>query len=128
MSEALEQRVEALEERVEKLEEKIQPSSSRSISGSLANFLNDIEPGNHYQRATTIGYYLLHEQEQDSFDIDDIEGGYNDCRISKPANFSDVLAGAEDKGWTMRYRREGQKQLWKITSKGDEAVEGRFEE
>jgi hypothetical protein len=125
MSEALEHRVEELEDRVESLEEKIQGGDSPTHfdDGSLASFLQKVEPANHYQRSTAIGYHLLHKEGQDSFDVNDIEDGYNDCSISKPANFSDVISGADEKGWSMRYRMEGQKQLWKITPKGDEAVE-----
>lgn len=128
MTESLETRVQQLEQRVDKLENEIQAGGIRATEGDLEAFLKDVEPATHIQRSVTIGYYLLHEEGQDSFTINDIEGGYNKCRIAKPANFSDVLAGAQEKEWTMRYRKEGQTQLWKVTPEGDLAVEGGFQE
>lgn len=127
MTQALQNRVEDLERRVDALEEELQDGGVRRVEGSLETFLKDVGPSTHIQRSVTIGYYLLHEEAQESFTINDIEGGYNECRIAKPANFSDVLAGAEEKDWAMRYRREGKNQLWKITPDGDEAVEGWLE-
>lgn len=127
MTQALQDRVDKLEERVSELEEALQAGSIRSAKGGLASFLLEIEPSTHIQRSVTIGYYLLHKEGQNSFTINDIEEGYNECRIAKPANFSDVLAGAEEKDWAMRHKLEGRRQLWKITSDGDSAVEGGFD-
>lgn len=124
---SLERRVEELEARVDDLESEIDTvPPSRSETG-IETFLNSKEPGTHVEQVTTLGYYIVHIDEEDAFTINHIQEAYDQCRLPDPANMSDVLAGAEDKGWLKRKGTHGRKQLWTVTPAGDEAVEGGFE-
>lgn len=128
MTNELKPRVEELERRVDELEERIKSGVVPTTGSDLDSFLQDVSPATHVERATAIGFYLTHKAGQDSFDVGDIDGGYVDARVPKPANLSDVLAGAEDKGWLMHSETRGQTQHWKITRQGDEAVKSEFEQ
>lgn len=128
MSAELKQRVEDLEQRVEDLEEIIAGASVTQSDSDMETFLERTTPGTHVERVTAIGYYLVHEEGETPFTIDEVKQGYEDCRIPKPANLSDVLAGAEENGWVMRQGTRGKKQLWTVTRDGDKAVESGFEQ
>lgn len=127
MTTDIEQRVKVLEMRVDELEEEMSGSSIVKSSSDVEGFLEAVSPDTHVERATTIGFYLVHEQNQSPFTVEDVERGYEIARIPKPANLSDVLAGAEEKDWVMRAGTEGQHQLWTVTQEGDAAVEKGFQ-
>lgn len=119
----LEERVADLEERVSELEEMVSGAQVMPSESDLESFIKQVDPGTHVERATAIGYYLTHEESDSApFSVSDIEEGYMACRIQKPANLSDVLSGAEERGWLVRAGKRGQHQLWQISHMGDEAV------
>lgn len=128
MTSDLEDRLTKLENRVDELEERIEAGIVPVSGSDLDSFLDEVSPATHVERSTAIGFFLTHEAGRESFDVGDVEEGYVKTRIPKPANLSDVLAGAEERGWLMRYGKEGQTQLWTITRQGDEAVQSRFEQ
>lgn len=123
----LETRVEVLEERVDELENLVDDGVTRTPETDLESFVDETSPSTHAEQATTIGYYYVHETGRESFTVSDVKEGYEECRIPKPANMSDVFAAAEDKGWLMRTGNDGNNQLWTIAKVGDEAVSGGFE-
>ena len=127
MSTDLEERVAELEERVEELESAIEDSSIMASQTDLEAFLGQVSPGTHVERATAIGYYFVHHEESAPFTVGDVKDAYEKCRTQKPANLSDVLASAEERGWLMRAGTEGRHQLWTVTTEGDNAVSGGFE-
>lgn len=127
MSAELEQRVSHLESRVAELEEMIGDVEILTSGSDLESFIDQAGPGTHIERATAMGFYLVHVEETAPFTVGDIEDAYEACRIPKPANLSDVLAGAEERSWLMRSGTRGQHQLWTITRDGDAAVESGFE-
>lgn len=127
MTSELEARVEDLEARVDALEERMEAGIIPASGSDLDSFLDEVGPATHIERATAIGYYLTHEGGWESFDVSDVEEGYIKTRVPKPANLSDVLAGAEDRKWLMRCGTKGQTQLWTITRDGDVAVQSGFE-
>lgn len=124
----LERRVEVLESRIDELEEMVGGSEVMTTESDMETFLDRVSPGTHVERATVIGFHLVHEQQTAPFTVADIEEAYEECRIRKPANLSDVLSGAEERGWLMRSGTKGQNQLWTITRDGDAAVESGFEQ
>lgn len=127
MSAELERRVAELESRVDELEEMVAGAEIMTSGSDMESFLDQAGPGTHVERATAMGFYLVHVEEMSPFTVGDIEDGYAACRIPKPANLSDVLAGAEEREWLMRSGTRGQHQLWTITRDGDAAVESGFE-
>jgi cell division septum initiation protein DivIVA len=125
--ETLQERVQQLEERVKTLEQKFQ--SGEPIGASdLRSFVEDVEPTTHVERAIAIGYYLEKSQGFNNFTIEDIEEGYRECKIQKPANPSDVLANAEGRGWMMRDGKEDHYQLWVLTRDGENTIEEMIDE
>lgn len=126
MSAELEQRVEDLEQRVQELEDML-GGEVMAPSTDLEGFLDTVSPATHVERATAIGFHLVHEEDEGPFTVGDVKDAYVECRLPKPANMSDVLAGAEEKGWLMRAGTKGQQQLWTVTRDGDDAVNGGFQ-
>lgn len=124
-SSELEERVEDLEQRIKELEELVGGTMVPAESDLEAR-LKKVQPGTHVERATTIGYHLMHVEGEDPFTSTDIEEAYDECRTPKPANMSDVLNGAEERGWMMNTDTRGQTKLWRVTTDGDEAVEEGF--
>lgn len=127
MSAELERRVAELESRVDELEEIIGDAEIMTGGSDMESFIEQAGSGTHVERATAMGFYIVHVEEAAPFTVGDIEDAYEACRIPKPANLSDVLAGAEERGWLMRSGTRGQHQLWTITRDGDAAVESGFE-
>lgn len=125
---SLEERVERLEDRVAEIEDLVSGSTLTKAKTSLESHLDTVLPGTHVERATAIAYFLVHEDEENPFTVADVESGYEKCRTPKPANLSDVLNGAEERGWLMRTGMKGRNQLWTITRDGDKAVESGFEQ
>lgn len=124
-SSELEQRVEDLEQRVEELEELV-GGTVVTTGSDLEAHLEQVQPGTHVERAVAIGYYLMHVEGEDPFTSSDVEEAYEECRTPKPANMSDVLNGAEERGWMMNPASRGQTKLWRVTKDGDEAVQEGF--
>lgn len=126
MSADIEERVEELERRMGELEDMLEGGTIMPSESDLEGFLDLTSPNTHVERATAIGFWLVHEADEGPFTVADVERAYEDCRLRKPANLSDVLAGAEERGWLMRQGTKGQNQLWMITKDGDDAVNGGF--
>jgi hypothetical protein len=126
MSAQLERRVEELEARVDELEDMVSGASVMTPESDLCEFLRVVDPATHVERATAIGFHLLHNEGKVPFTVADVEEAYEKCRIPKPANLSDVLAGAAEKDWLIRKGTKGQNALWSVSQKGDEAVNRGF--
>jgi hypothetical protein len=116
--------VEELRERVAALESRFDTEGTPDETLTLRSFYDDVDPSTHTERVVTIGYYLDHHQGESNFTIEDIEDGYRSCKVQPPANMSDSLAGAEEKGWLMRDGKDEHYQLWMLTRDGEAFVEG----
>lgn len=125
----LRDRVDQLEARVDELEDQAE-SGGLVIEGTeMREFVNEKNPTSHIERATAIGYFLEQGEGYDSFTVNDIENGYVECKISLPANMSDVLAGAanRDDAWMMQIDEDADgRYLWTLTQDGEAAVEDNF--
>ncbi|WP_152043483.1 hypothetical protein [Salinigranum salinum] len=120
--EALQKRVQDLEERVATIEERFESGDVPDETVGLRAFVEQVDPATHVERAVTIGYHLETQQGQENFTIEDIEEGYRTCKIQKPANTSDSLANAEERGWLMRDGKDEHYQLWMLTREGEQHV------
>ncbi len=122
--EELREEVEYLKSRVQDLEAMMEgetPSVTRSMD--LSTFIQDFDPTTHTERAAAIAYYLEAYEDQDEFMVSDISEGYEQARISPPANMSDVVGSCEDQGWVMRKGKDGQSTIRQLTKAGIEMVE-----
>ena len=122
--EQLRQEVKDLEDRVSTLEQLFEDGEQPRKTTGMRKFISEFDPANHVERALGIAYYLEHYQAHENYTVDDIEEGYRTCKMQKPANLSDVLANAEERGWLMRDGKDGRFQLWMLTQDGERLVEG----
>ncbi|WP_135665199.1 hypothetical protein [Halorhabdus rudnickae] len=121
--EALETRVEELESRVNELEQLIHDGQGTDEVTGLREFVNQINPSTHVERALAIGYYLEQYQGQENFTRADLEEEYRTCRVQKPANMSDVLANLREKEWAMPDGEKGQSKPHRLTADGLTQIE-----
>jgi hypothetical protein len=120
--EALQERVQQLEERVATIEERFESGDVPDERADLRTFVEQVDPSTHVERVVTIGYHLEIQQSRENFTLEDIENGYRTCKIQKPANTSDALANAEERGWLMRDGKDEHYQLWMLTREGEQHV------
>jgi hypothetical protein len=122
-TEDLESRVAELETRVDELEQLIHDGHASDDVTGMREFVDEINPDTHADRALAIAYYLDQYHSQDNFTRGDLEDGYRTCRIQKPANMSDVMANLEEKGWAMDDGKDGQSRLRRLTKDGFAEIE-----
>ena len=122
-NEALQKRVEELEERVAELEAKFESGEKLTQDGDLRSLIKEFDPSTHVERALVIGYHLEQHDVQENFTIDDIKSGYRTAKLKEPANMSDVLANAGERGLMRRDGEEEGLQLWMLTLDGEQTVE-----
>lgn len=127
-SERVNERLDELEQRIKSLEDRLDSGDVELEASDLENYLDQVGPDTHVERATAIAKFLVRVENIDPMTIEDIDEAYVDLRIPRPANMSDVLAKAENRKWMMRKGKEGQNVLWTITKPGIEAVERGFKE
>jgi hypothetical protein len=119
----LQQRVDDLETRVSDLESLAKGEELSDDSPAMREFVESAAPETHIERAVAIGRFLELFDGKDSFQTADIVSGYETCRISLPANPSDVLQQAEEQELIMPLSDERQEKTWQLTAKGEEFVE-----
>lgn len=120
--EALQERVQQLEERVATIESRFESGDVPAEAGDLRAFVEKVDPPTHVEKAVTIGHFIETQQGYENFTIEDIEEGYRTCKIQKPANTSDALANAEERGWLMRDGKDEHYQLWMLTREGEQHI------
>jgi hypothetical protein len=122
-SENIHEEIEELRERVEALEEMVQDNPATvSRSMDLPTFVQEFDPSSHTERIVAIAYYREAHEGEDTFTTSDIREGYQNARFQKPANLSDAIAGAEDKGWVHRKSTDGRETVRQLTRGGVEMV------
>lgn len=128
--ENLEERVTELESRIDELEQLIHDGGATDDVTGMREFVQQIDPGPHTERALAIAYYLEQYQGQENFSSHDIEEGYRTCRVQKPANMSDTVGVLEEKGWAMDDGKQddGQTRLRRLTGDGLDEIEGVLED
>jgi hypothetical protein len=127
MSADLEARVAKLENRVEELESQLDGEIMPAHS-DIEGILDKVDPSTHVERATAIGFHIVHNRGQGPFTSSEIKDAYRECRIQLPQNMSDVLANAHQRGWLIEAGKKGQVKLWNVSRDADEAVTEGFQE
>lgn len=80
-------------------------------------------PKNHPDIAILFSYWLNKKKNLDSYNIDDIKKCYDEARITKPKNITDVMNRLQAKGYLEHKGEKDGKKAWIITQTGDEYVE-----
>lgn len=121
--------IQSLNDRVSRLESKLDSDLEIETDvQDLTQFLEDIDPDTHNERAVAIGFYLEQIEGKDSFSRSDIMKGYQNARVPLPANMSDVLANCEKKNWMMQVGSDGQAKLRQLGQEGIELVKDEVSE
>jgi hypothetical protein len=97
---------------------------AEELPESLAEFLNQLgNPSPHSTLVVIFGYWLIHKEKYQSFNIKDIDKCYGDTRITTSANTSQYLNEAQGYG---HFKRLDEKKdnlvAWTITPTGDKFV------
>lgn len=118
------QRVEDLEARVSQLEEPESSNMEESVP-ELRGFVEATTPTTHTERALAIAYYLDHHQNAEQVTTETVTEGYTTCRVTKPANMSDVMAQLEKRELLLPVEHEGPGKAWVVSAEGEKTVQER---
>ena len=101
------------------------PLSVPHLPESLAEFVKlKGSPSKHGVLVVLFGYWLFHKEKQKSFNIRDIEGCYDDARISESSNTSQYLNEAQSEGYFKRLiEKKDNRTAWAITQTGEVFVD-----
>jgi hypothetical protein len=117
-----------LEQRVTELEQRLDSGENVEATADIIEFVQSLDLSNHQERALAIAYYLEKYRDYDNFTSGDIEEGYRECRLTRPANMSDVLGKMNDNyGWSIRDGKDGQVALWRLSIDGQQKIEEELE-
>lgn len=120
---SLQEEVQNLKERVADLETRLDAGEKSNKGGDLRSLVKAFEPSTHVERALIIGYHLERHQGVENFTIKDIRNGYRDGKLKEPANMSDVLANAGERGLLRRDGEDDGYQMWMLTLDGEQTIE-----
>ncbi len=132
MSEELLQRIIKLENRIKAIEDGSSREPEQSVNSSskpsIREFLIEKSPSDDVKKTIAIGYYLEHFEGLDSFNIKDLEKGFERAREKKPLNMNDKVNMAIRNGFLdeVAEKKESRK-AWHITNTGISFVESNFQ-
>lgn len=129
------ERLQNLEKRVGSLEgvlssrQEIAKGQIQSKSLSLSEFMAEKNPINDVQITLAIGYYLEHNKNIATFNINDIESEFRSAKMPPPSNINDKINMNIRKkpGFIMESpeKKDGKK-AWTLTASGEKEVEKGF--
>jgi len=127
--EQIKDRIKKHEERITKLEKKIEGKEDLKNTNSMREFVENLQPSNHEERALAIGYYLEHVESENNFSMQDIKTGYRKCKRTPYSNMS-MLAKQlrEKKKWIMKENVEDDVKKYVLTAKGEKYIEAVLED
>lgn len=97
---------------------------AKTLSDSLVEFLkNKGNPKSHTDRAIVFSYWLFHKENMETYNVDDIAKCYDETRIIKPKNLTDIMNKLQAKGYVKPAGEKEGKKCWVITQSGEEYVE-----
>lgn len=99
---------------------------AKVLPDSLVEFLKKKgNPRSHRDKAVIFSYWLFHKENMTSYNVDDIAKCYDEARISKPKNLTDIMNKLQSppKGYVKPAGEKDGKKAWVITQSGEEYVE-----
>lgn len=127
----VEKRISDLENRVTSLERVVNQTKYTGLAQnqtkkkpSIKEFLISKRPSNDVERSLAIGYFFEKFEGFESFNADDLRGGFERAREKKPLNINDKINLNIRKGYLDEAtdRKDGNK-AWYLTSSGENFVE-----
>lgn len=126
MSKNIEKRVKDLERRVRQLEQQGSKKNSQEPgekSVALAEFKQNFETNTYTDKATVVSRYLEKHEGMEGYTAEDIESAFKKCKWKKPANISDIVSKASNRGLFMEVGEQDGRKKWLLTETGEEYVE-----
>jgi hypothetical protein len=121
--EDLRSKVENLEERVTELERRLNGTKSVDAEEGISEFVESVDASSHKERALAIGYYYEEYRDYENFTNSDIEEGYKESRIARPANIRDVLSKLNKKDkYLIKDDKDGNATQYRLSKKGQDWV------
>jgi len=117
-----------LENRITILEGKgVTTSAERQKPPSVKEFVISKNPANDTQKTLAVGYYLEKSENNESFNIRDLENGFRAAKEKVPLNLNDKVNGNIRNGHMMAAaeRKDGLS-AWTLTNTGERFVESGF--
>jgi hypothetical protein len=101
----------------------IEVARTPAPSESIVEFLKAKgDPDGHTERALLFTYWLFRKG-MPSYNTYDIESCFDEARLSKPTNTSDVMNRLQSQGFVMTTNEKDGKKAWVITQTGEKQVE-----
>jgi len=95
-----------------------------TLAGSLVEFIRGKgNPRGHTNRAVLFAYWLFKKENMSSYNTTDIEKCFDETRLPKPANTSDVMNRLQAQGFVTTTAEKDGKKAWVITGTGEQQVE-----
>ena len=121
--EGLQSKVEELEERVTQLESRLDGAETVEVDEGISEFVESVNPSSHKERALAIGHYYETYRGYENFTNSDIEEGYRDSRIARPANIRDILSKLNRKdGYLIKAGKDGNTTQYRLSKKGQDWI------
>ena len=93
---------------------------AKELASSLVEFLkNKGNPKKHTDRALIFSYWLFHRENMQAYNVDDIAKCYDEARITKPKNLTDIMNKLQAKGYVKPVGEKDGKKAWVITQSGE---------
>lgn len=122
-NEDLYSKVEELEERVTELESRLDGAETVEVDEGISEFVESVNPSSHKERALAIGHYYEAYRDYENFTNSDIEEGYRESRIARPANIRDVLSKLNRKDeYLIKAGKEGNSTQYRLSKKGQDWI------
>lgn len=99
-------------------------TGEQTLPGTLVEFTRIKNPSQYTDRIVIFAYWLFKKEKMSSYNSSDIENCYNETRITKPANISDMMNKIQGQGLITPVKEEKDgKKAWVITDTGEKYVE-----
>lgn len=135
MNKNIQKQLEDLEKRVATLEETIGNTKTKNLGGqpqrkrlSIREFLISKKPSNDVRKTLAIGYYLEKYDNFSTFNIDDLQVGFENAKEKKPLNINDKVNLNIQKGhMAIASEKKDNKKAWYVTNSGEQFVKNNFD-
>jgi hypothetical protein len=95
-----------------------------TLPGSLVEFITEKgNPRGHQNRALLFAYWLFKRENMASYNYMDIEKCFDETRLPKPANITDVMNRLQAQGLVTTTADKDSRKAWVITATGERNVE-----
>lgn len=134
MTTNLQKQIDDLKQRVASLEDIVfQEKKSNRVKGhrkkklSIREFLIEKKPSNDVEKTLAIGYYFEKYGGVSSFNVDDLQQGYEKAKEKRPINLNDKVNLNIKKGHIAEAsEKKNNKKAWYVTNSGATFLENNF--